>query len=251
LRITPGEQRTWRDPRRAYKAWRTAIEARGVLTFQIIGVPPAEVLGFSFACEELSVIGVNQKVRPNGRIFTLLHELVHVVLSYSSLCDLEEEAPRPAQEQEVEVFCNAVAAAALVPRQTLLENDLIRARGAGHHEWSNEELEAVARSFAVSEEVILRRLVFTDRASQAFYRAKRMEYLARYARLETEEREAAAEQEMRRNMPREALSNLGSSYTRLVLDSFNQDQITLTDASRYLGLKAKHIAKLEDLALAE
>jgi len=251
LGITLAEQQAWRDPRRAYKAWRTRIEAHGALTFQITGVPTTEIMGFSFAFPELPVIAVNQKARPNGRTFTLLHELVHLMLGYSGLCDIDEGMVRPAEEQEAEIFCNAVAGAALVSSADLLGFPLVRLRGAGRHEWGNDELEGIARAFSVSEEVILRRLLSLGRTTPAFYQRKRAEYLARYAQIDQQAREETEEQEIRRNMPRETLSNLGPLYTRLVLESFNQDNITLIDASRYLGLKARHISRLEDLALSE
>jgi Zn-dependent peptidase ImmA (M78 family) len=93
------EQQSWRTPHQAYRGWRTAIEARHALTFQIAGVDTAEALGFSLAFDVLPVIAVNQKLKPNGRIFTLLHELVHVAMGASGLCDLVEEAIRPAAEQ--------------------------------------------------------------------------------------------------------------------------------------------------------
>ena len=78
------------------------------------------MLGFSFAEPVLPVIAVNRKVRPNGQIFTLLHEFVHLMLRQSSICDIDEEPPRPPEEQRIEVFCNRVAGAALVPAGVLV-----------------------------------------------------------------------------------------------------------------------------------
>ena len=116
LGVTLDMQRAWRDPRTSYNAWRAAIERAGILVFQVAGIAPAEMLGFSLPDRPLPVIGVNRKLAPNGRTFTLLHECVHVFLEQSSICDIEEGPLRPPEEQRTEVFCNAVAAAALVPR---------------------------------------------------------------------------------------------------------------------------------------
>ena len=127
LHVSLAEQRTWREPRKSYNAWRSKIEAADVLVFQVTGVEPAEMLGFSFTEQPLPVIGVNRKLAPNGRTFTLLHEFAHILLRQSSLCDIEEDFLRPPQEQRTEIFCNAVAAAALVPREALLSEPSCRA----------------------------------------------------------------------------------------------------------------------------
>ena len=75
----PGKQ--WRDDRKAYNGWRRAIEGTGVLVFQAVGVGVREMRGFSIAEETLPVIAVNRKDRVHGRIFSLLHEFIHLLLT--------------------------------------------------------------------------------------------------------------------------------------------------------------------------
>ena len=87
-------QRIWRDPRVSYNAWRAALESAGILVFQVTGVAPAEMLGFSLSDRPLPVIGVNRKLHLNRRTFTLLHEFVHVFLERSGICDIEESVLR-------------------------------------------------------------------------------------------------------------------------------------------------------------
>jgi Helix-turn-helix domain len=72
LGVTLATQRTWRDPRASYNGWRAAIERTGILVFQATGIAPSEILGFSLPDRPLPVIGVNRKLTPNGRTFTLL-----------------------------------------------------------------------------------------------------------------------------------------------------------------------------------
>lgn len=74
LGVTPDMQRAWRDPRASYNGWRGPIERAGMLVFQAAGIAPREMLGFSLPDRPLPVIGVNRKLAPNGRTFTLLHE---------------------------------------------------------------------------------------------------------------------------------------------------------------------------------
>ena len=141
----------------------------GVLVFQSAGIAPKEMLGFSLSIHPLPVIGVNRKLAPNGRTFTLLHECVHVFMRESSLCDIEEGFTRAPREQAIEIFCNAVAAATLVPQDALLSEELVRNHGSEARDWSDEELSSLGRTFGVSNEVVLRRLLTFGRTSRQFY----------------------------------------------------------------------------------
>ena len=243
LQVTIAEQRTWRDPRKSYNAWRTRIEAAGVLVFQVTGVQPSEILGFSLTEQPLPIIGINRKLAPNGRTFTLLHEFVHVLLRQSSLCDIEESFVRPPQEQKTEIFCNAVAAAALVPRDALLSDPLVSPHKQTR-DWGDDELEAIARNFGVSTHVILRRLLAVGRTTQAFY-ATRAALWRVYEPAPAKEED----DEFRRNMPQEVVSDLGRPFVSLILESYLSSNLSLSDTSRYLGLRAGQVAKVRELIL--
>jgi Zn-dependent peptidase ImmA (M78 family) len=211
--------------------------------FQAAGIPTKEMLGFTLGERPLPVIGVNRKLRPNGRTFTLLHESVHVFLEQSSICDIEEGVLRPPEEQSTEVFCNAVAAGALVPIDALLAEPIVRPHPARPRDWSGDELGALARVFGVSEEVILRRLLTAGRASQGFYAAKR----ALWGGLMDDTSIADPDAEFRRNMPQEVVSDLGKPFTRLVVSSYLNSFTSLSDVSRYLGLRAGQVPKVQEL----
>jgi Zn-dependent peptidase ImmA (M78 family) len=248
LGITLSLQRTWRDARKSYNAWRTQIEEVGALVFQVTGVAPREMLGFSITEQPLPVIGVNRKLHPNGRTFTVLHEFVHVLLDESGICDIEEGVLRPPEEQQTEVFCNAVAAAILVPRDALLAETLVATSPPGPREWTDGELGTIARNFGVSPEVILRRLLTAGHTTQTFYRSWRA---ARADLLELSPSSPEADQEYRRNMPQEVVSDLGRPFARLVLDSYLNSQMSLSDVSRFLGLRAQQVEKVRELVFRE
>jgi len=246
LGVTFENQVTWRDARTAYNTWRESIEAKGVLVFQISRVPIEEVRGLALAENVLPIIAVNAKDHVNGRTFSLLHELVHVALRQSGISDFSEfndSDLRPSDERRIEIFCNEVAAAVLMPREIFLLEPLV-AQNLGSQTWRDEDLDALARQYSVSPEAILRRLLTLKRTSQTFYKEKRKDFLARYRRLAERDKDKSG------GPPPHlaALGTFGYSFARLVLQTYYERRITLSDVSGYLGLKIPYIAKLENAA---
>ncbi len=245
LGVSYEQAKQWRDERKAYNGWRRAIEATGVLVFQAVGIGVGEMRGFSIAEDTLPVIAVNKKDRVHGRTFSLLHEFIHLLLHESGLCDFDEDALRPPAENRIEIFCNHAAGAALVPREQLLREPIVVARGEGsHHQWSDQELSALGRIYGVSREVMLRRLLISGRTSRDYYGRRHAAFMDQYRQ---EEGERAPPENFKRNMPQEAVSNYGEAFTSLVVDTYHQDRIPLSDAAQYLGVRAKHLPHVERL----
>jgi Zn-dependent peptidase ImmA (M78 family) len=245
LGVTIREQTSSRARQNSFGFWRQKVEASGVLVFQAERVDLAEMLGFSIAQNALPVIGVNRKHK-RGRVFTILHEFAHLMLHRSGICDIEDDYSRPPEEQRVEVFCNAVAAAALLPAEDLLTEPQVANKGAAKSDFQMEELDALANRYGVSALVVMRRLLTLQRTTEKFYRDKQRAYRAIYARLDKQAQDDLAEGEMARNMPAETVGKLGSPFVRLVLENYYREHITLSDVSDYLGVKVRHVSKIED-----
>ncbi|MTJ81122.1 MAG: ImmA/IrrE family metallo-endopeptidase [Telmatospirillum sp.] len=249
LGVTEQVQASWRDPdgRAAFNAWRSRIEEAAVLVFQATQVSSEDASGFAIAESRLPVIVINRKDPPTRRTFSLLHEFTHLMLRVSGVSDLEADAIRPPEDQAIEVFCNQVAAAALMPRSWLLTDSRIINQGIRSTNWSDPEISDLARMFGVSREAVVRRLLTFDRTTETFYRAKRSQYAAERALREQRQREKAADSEIRRNMPQETLSNFGRPLVHMILGNYYQDRLSLSEVAGYLGIKTKHIPKLENL----
>jgi Zn-dependent peptidase ImmA (M78 family)/transcriptional regulator with XRE-family HTH domain len=250
LGVTTQQQYGWKDAegRAGFNAWRSRIEAAGVLVFQTVRFTTDEASGFAISADTLPVIAVNRKDPLTRRTFSLLHELAHLMMHLSGVSDLETDVNRPPEDQKIEVFCNQVAAAALVPKDDLLANQLVRGHGKNAVDWSDAEIAELAKRFNVSREALLRRLLTFGMTTNQFYQAKRAQYLAEYAAHQKKKKEQAAEDDMKRNMPQETVSNLGRPLVRILLGNYYQDRITLSEISGYLGLKVKHLPKLERAA---
>ncbi len=240
LQVPLEMQTRWTADYDALNGWLAALEARGILVFQTGEVPIGEMRGFSLNEHILPVIVLNAKDAPRGRVFTLMHELTHVMLSRGGVCDplLVGRQARTADER-VEMYCNRVAGAILVPRDTLLTHPSVAAT-RGPREWPDDTLKQLAEQFAVSREVILRRMVILGRATDDFYERKRAEYLARYRQLAEQAREREGFPPFYRILVRDN----GREYTRLVLEAFDRQRITAADVSDYLGTSLKHLGDI-------
>jgi Zn-dependent peptidase ImmA (M78 family)/DNA-binding XRE family transcriptional regulator len=239
LGVDHERQARWRQEYDSLNGWRAAIEAKGVLIFQASGIPVRETRGLSLAEDVLPVIVVNTKDTPNGRVFTLFHELCHIALRRSGICDIDfDDAPRPPEEQRVEVFCNRIAALTLVPTDLLRADEAVRLHSSSSL-WSDVDLQGVARRFGVSREVILRRLLSQGLTTQAFYREKRAQFEAEYAALaEKGGKPVVVTQD------KKAILSAGPTFVRLVLDSYHQERITTSDVADYLAVKVKHLPNI-------
>lgn len=236
LRVDLATQQAWRQPYEALNGWRDRVEKAGAFVFQAPRIGMAEMRGFSLAEHPLPVIVVNSKDSPTGRIFTMLHELCHITLRRSGICEPYETRQRSPEDQRVEVFCNHVAGATLAPMEDLLADETVRQHGRAVA-WSEDELDLIARGFRASKFVVLRRLLVAGRTTNSFYRAKHDEWS-----------EVAAEQAGGgfATPDRQVVSERGRTFVRLVIQTYNEGHITLSDVSTHLGVRLKHLNKIQE-----
>jgi Zn-dependent peptidase ImmA (M78 family) len=243
------QQTRWRRAEDAFRGWREAIENTGILVTVLGGahhqVPLSEVRGFALAERPVPMIAVNGQDRGYGRVFTLLHELAHVALGESVFEDELEDVHRlPAPNQATETFCNRVAAAILMPRETLMAEHLVAEKGP-RPTYADEEIAFLATRYGVSREALLVRLADLNRADRTFVAEKRAEYARFFAQQQAAEREEPTGAPPYHTM---VLSHLGRGFARLVLQAYSARRVTLSTAAAYLGAQAKLIPKIERAA---
>jgi Zn-dependent peptidase ImmA (M78 family) len=137
----------------------------------------------------------------------------------------------------VERFCNAVAAAMLLPAKYLLEEPMVAVhRGT---EWSDHELTTLANRYGVSREAVLLRLLTLRQTSETFYWSKRREFVAYYKAHPRPKAKGGPAVHVT------AVSRAGGLFTRLVLNSYHQHIITAADVSEYLAVGVPHLPKVE------
>lgn len=238
LNWTGSERRDWRDRYAALRGRIESMDALGVIVLQL-SMPLAETRGFSLTDGPFPVIAVSTKDQPEARSFSLLHEFVHVVSHTSGMCDMRVGAAGThASSGPLEAFCNHVAAAALVPRSDILAHSIVVEHGESD-EWTDDELGAIARTYRVSREVILRRLLSLGRTSERFYRHMRSVWSKRNG----ESTGFSADK------PAEVIRNNGRLFSGMVIEGMHTGALSLSAAADYLGTKPKHIREVEHLVM--
>ena len=224
------------DPYAALKFWKQTVEAKGILVCQTsvnthLSVELATARGFCIAQRPFPVIVVNPKDSPYGRIFTLIHELVHIALGESVIQNTGFEAANSPNLDPIEVFCNQVAAEVLVPENELLERINL--------ETLQENLPGTSKFFHVSSEVIMRRLQTLGVISRRDYQTYRSRQLAKYR--DTPERRGGAAPYHNR-----LLNASGEHFARTAFAAYYEQKITRAElASVLTNSDTKHLAKIE------
>ena len=147
------------DGYKAFNFWRKKVESKGVLVFQMAKVDSSEASGFAVTKVFFPIIGINKKDPPTRRLFSLIHELTHIVIGSSSVSDLEMNAAASNANVNLERFCDRVAAATLVPKGLLLSDSHVLNAKKNEGKLPDEEISFLAKKFGVSREALLLRLV--------------------------------------------------------------------------------------------
>lgn len=241
LGISPDDQRNWANEWQAWAAWRSATERIGVLVFQFSKVPLTEARGLCLLRTPLPVAAVNPKEIPEARAFTLIHEVVHLMLAAG-----KEEAPaaRESRDNEawaaVERFAEEAASHTLAP-ETMLAHE-IQAGGFPRNGWDIGDVRGLARRFKLTPLAMATRLRASGYFDWDHYQRWRKGWESLVATLKPKPGGFAHPVDL-------TLGRAGRPFAQAVLEALSSNRITVVNASHYLDLKAEHFEKLKDALL--
>jgi len=214
----------------ALDEWIKILENNGILVFQISITMNKKIRGFSLIDEEVPVVVLRRSDETSAKIFTLFHELAHLLLRESGICDLEES------DISHEKFCNHFAGAFLVPKDKLLNHPIVKANER-IKEWPEDFLRDIARDFKVSKEVILRRLLILGLTTKAYYLKKHEEWESEY------------KEPFGKGGPDEiktCLHERGKKYISMAFDAYERKKIDTIGLADYLGVTSDKISKIKE-----
>jgi Zn-dependent peptidase ImmA (M78 family)/transcriptional regulator with XRE-family HTH domain len=234
LGISLTTQTSWKTDGDALKAWRDSAEEAGIYVFKR-SFKQREISGFSLWDEEFPIIYLNNSTTKTRQIFSLLHELVHLVLRMNSITAVDESyiSHLAMPERRIEQFCNAVAAEVLMPSSDF------ESQVPAQYPIDDSMIGRLAIWYKVSREAVLRRTLDMGIVSQSYYQAKVKEWIAEIGEPQTPGGNYYATQ----------ATYLGERYLRLVFGQFYQGKLTREQVADYFGVKAKSVGGLEEIML--
>ena len=165
LNIEFSQQAKWTSPSRAFDHWREAVGSIGVTVF-VYSLGRGSCNGFSLWHARAPVIAVSSAWREEARIFTLFHELGHLLLRGSSAC---LERVGRLRNDPIERWCERFAAAVLLPAGAI--DQILQRIGVTGHVRELSVARTVARRAHISLRAATLRLIEVGVAGWDLYDA--------------------------------------------------------------------------------
>lgn len=176
-----------------------------------------EFRGFVLHDDYAPFVFINNNDAVSGKIFTLIHEIVHILLGKSASFDLRQLQPA---EDDIEKYCNAVAAEFLVPG-AVLQNELKK---------TGLNYEQLARVFKVSQIVIARRLLDLRAISKTEF----FTFYDKHINKEFKQKETTGG-----NFYNTVPYRISKRFFRIIYSAVKQNKLLYMDAFRLTNLKPK------------
>ncbi|HLO64412.1 MAG TPA: XRE family transcriptional regulator [Azonexus sp.] len=229
LGVSLDQQVKWKSPEQALEEWREVFAQVGVYVFKD-AFHTKGYFGFCLYDDTFPIIYVNNTSAKTRQIFTLFHELGHLLFQTSGVDILDDEYVHrlPEDERKIEVICNGLAAKVLVPDDAL--DQMLKGVPA-----DRETAAKLANHFCVSREVIYRKM------------------LDRGLILEDEYTKAARDWDGQIKPVKESTGNyynslfayLGQQYIHLAFSRYYQRRFDDVQLAEYLNIKPKNLPKFE------
>ena len=226
------------NPSEAFNKVRGLLEECGIVVMMngIVGknthraLDVNEFRAFAMVNEWAPFIFINGADSAGGRLFSLFHELVHLWIGEN---DLYNDTKYSANGiKPIEVTCNAVAGALMVPKTVFLEK------------WNNntnddihEKIKELARMFRCSSSVIARRALDNKKIDQNVYNMVIADAIEAYIQTKQEKSSGG-------DYYRVARSKLDGVFVRALCESVNSGRTSFTEAYRLTNTTSKTFSKV-------
>lgn len=236
------EQAKWHSLDTAFKKWRASLMAHGIFVFKE-AFRNDDYSGFCLYSKKYPVIFINNSMPESRQIFTLFHELGHLLYHAGGVDFRSQEVVRSLQGDflEFEVGANRFASEFLVPADAFSSVVALQNANRESVEITEKHIEKLAEYFSVSREVILRKYLNLGLIDEHIYQ----QMTVKWAELAKRNKGVKSGG----NYYKTLRVYLGDKYIELVFKQFYRDKISIDSASEYLSIKAKHFPNFENEVL--
>ena len=230
LNISINKQTKWSSASEALDNWRDSVEENGIFVFKN-AFKDDSVDGFCLVHDEFPVIYLNNSRLPVRQIFSLFHELGHLLLGENGIT----RRAKPINGN-IEKFCNQFASECLVPSDDL-ETQL------NFSVYNDNTIKILADRYKVSRPVILLKLVNKGIFTQEYYNERVGRWNREYERgIET----GTSGKPPGGNYHNTHAVYLGYRFMDLAFSKYRQGYCSIEQLAEYLSTKVKHLPELEN-----
>ena len=210
------------------KLIREKLEKEKLFNFQI-SMPLEDARGFALSDSFPRIIVINSKDIIEARIFTLAHELGHVLLG-----DTEIGTPDLDDTNKNEWWCNEFASSLLFPKE--MATKIFEENRGNLTDY--ETLKRLSGKYKLSKSMLLYNMVKLKFITSLDYK----EILEKYAKKELSVIRKVSGVGV--SADKRCLNELGSNFISIVADNLDKKTITYSDALDYLSIKSRSFEKL-------
>lgn len=174
------------------------------------------------------VIVVNRRDFLNSQLFSVLHELCHLLLRKPGMCD----AIGAGGGSALETYCNQFASNFIAPSEWFLR---VIATYDQASLTSDEVLEKLARTFSTSRDVVLLKLVDVGRVAPDAYTEMRNRWAAVFAAMRKNRTGG------RTSVKSNALKDNGGLFVSEVGQAYAANEISVIEAAERLGINPGYV----------
>ncbi len=232
LGVTISKQFSFQSVDGAFKFWRHAITEAGIYIFKD-SLKDRYISGFCLLDANWPIIFINNANSFTRQIFSLIHELAHIIYDIHGVTDIDESylAYMDENDRSLEIKCNKVAGLVLVPDEIFeAEIPMILEEGLA-------SIPRYARKYSVSREVILRKLLDYGAIDHQEYETLAQEWTKDFLRKKPSRPGG--------NPYLTKLAYLGEDFTRLAFANYSAGRIDNVDLAYHLNVKSRFLEKLE------
>ena len=211
---------------------RDKLESRNLLVFQF-SMSVEDARGFTLVDDTPGVIVVSSKDQIEARVFSLLHELGHVLVNASGV-SLTDIGYMPRKGNAVEKWCNDFASAFLFPPD--VANRVFAS--VKNHLTETPTLSRISGTYKVSKALLLYRMSRTNHITRKEYET----VLQRYnPRQKSDRKPTKGKKAFAQKVDVRILSEKGHRFVSLVGRNIDKGLISHKDAIDYLSVKAGNL----------
>lgn len=238
LGVSLEEAGRWSTAADALRDWRISLETVGIFVFKG-SLKQKGISGFCLYDPEFPIIYINNSTPKTRQIFTLFHELGHILLQESGIAKTNDDFIRllNGKDEQIEVFCNRFAADVIAPMsrvESFFEGRTI----------DDASVAVLARELAVSREVVLRRLLDLGRVSREDYEARAEQWARDYL-------EGRSKPSSGGNYYATKAAYLGTGYMDLAFRRYHEGSISMAQLADFLDVKITNVQNLETVFLEQ